>query len=34
MVAPLTSRPFDLVCFLYFVSHIPITILVDSQAGE
>lgn len=30
--APLFSRPFDIVMVLFFVSHIPITILIDSQA--
>jgi hypothetical protein len=33
MVKSLLRRPFDLVCFIYFASHIPITLIVDSQAG-
>ncbi|EIN09658.1 hypothetical protein PUNSTDRAFT_113088 [Punctularia strigosozonata HHB-11173 SS5] len=29
---PLTSRPFDLVYFIFFLSHIPATVLLDLQA--
>lgn len=32
MALPLTQRPFDLVCAIYFLTHIPITIFVDSQS--
>jgi len=31
MVEPIWKRPGDLVVLLYFLSHIPITILIDSQ---
>jgi hypothetical protein len=31
MVASIWKRPGDLLVFLYFVSHIPITIFIDSQ---
>jgi hypothetical protein len=31
---PLTLRPFSLVAVLFFLSHIPVTLFVDSQAGE
>ena len=32
-VAPLLKRPFDLLMVVYFVSHIPTTLFVDSQAS-
>ena len=32
MVKSLLQRPVHLIFFLYFVSHIPITILVDAQS--
>ena len=28
---PLPARPFDLLVFIFFLSHIPITIFIDSQ---
>lgn len=28
---PLTSRPFDLVVVIFFLSHIPVTVFLDSQ---
>ncbi|CAG8755159.1 8812_t:CDS:2, partial [Ambispora leptoticha] len=30
MAVPLTSRPLDLVYLVYFMTHIPITILIDT----
>jgi len=29
---PLTSRPMDLIYFIFFVTHIPVTLLIDCQA--
>ena len=29
--APLLSRPFDVLMVLFFASHIPITMFIDSQ---
>ena len=31
---PLSKRPGSIVAALFFASHIPVTLLVDSQAGE
>jgi hypothetical protein len=31
---PLSRRPGSIVAALFFASHIPVTLLVDSQAGE
>eukprot|EP00798_Chlamydomonas_sp_ICE-L_P018166 gene18166-24598_t len=31
-MSSLLSRPFDLVVFIYFATHIPITLLIDSQS--
>lgn len=30
----LLSRPFDLLIFIFFLTHIPITIFIDSQSGK
>jgi hypothetical protein len=32
-VASIWRRPFDLLMVVYFATHIPTTVLVDSQAG-
>jgi len=31
---PLSKRPGSIVAAIFFASHIPVTLLVDSQAGE
>ena len=31
---PLSARPMSLVAIAFFASHIPVTLFVDSQAGE
>jgi hypothetical protein len=33
-VASIWRRPFDLLMVVYFATHIPTTVLVDSQAGQ
>jgi len=31
---PLSARPMSLLAIAFFASHIPVTLFVDSQAGE
>lgn len=33
-LAPLTSRPMDLIAVLWFVMHIPTTLIIDVQSSE
>lgn len=34
MVKSIFLRPWDLLCVIWFVVHIPMTVLLDSQSGE
>lgn len=33
-IRSLLSRPFDLLVVIFFLTHIPITVFIDSQAGR
>lgn len=31
---PLLQRPYDLAVAIFFFTHIPVTLIIDSQVGE